>query len=1128
LAGGGGANLLLVVNPSDEQQLRIAAEYQRLRHVPDCNVVFVEPRTNAGFFLASEPAAATGFNYVDTYLKPVADHIAAKGLFGQIDYIAVLGQPFRLTGVTDGAAQVISHGYALTYLDALVNGATPGAVSYTNFPRSEVTDSYTEGANEALLHSSDGLYVGTTLAFTGIFGNSPADVISNLQRTVAADGTRPAGTVYFEENNDVRSNTREYEWPATQTGLTARGIPYIQESNISGSTPLNRADVRGAVIGAATYTIPNGSTYLPGSWADSLTSFGCNFDLRDQTKASELIRAGAGGSGGTVTEPYANSYRFPQSHIFLYLADGSTLGEAFYKSIYTPLIQLMLGDPLGQPYADVPTVTIDSGPIENATVGGAVSVSAHATLSSPNLATGIARMDFYIDGKLADTANGSNATFNVDTTTLSDGSHEWRIVAVNNVAAGSQGHLLRNVRVNNDGRSVSAAGTNVAAGAASVTVPVSSTAGSGSVTGIELRCLSRVVGQISGGSGTANLDATKLAYGINPVIPVALFSDGDEVAGTPVTVTRSPAYFPGSTPSVSINRQYGILGEYFNGQGGASISNSTFLGTPDVTVNHTKLFVGVCDSTNYYMTQLAAGSGQLADVNPNPVGSVTDTALVDHLSARYTGRFEVPADGEYSFFFYKSNDSLQLSIDGQIVMAGDGQSAGFTTYYSPSVFLAAGEHTLQLLAANTNTGRNDGFFDVALYVRAPGGLTRPVDDTFLYQVIDRPAPHVVGYWRHDEETAADAGVASVISNAENPGVLDGIGVNAPLFSKNTPGAVIRNPLTGTRRLNRFSLDASSETSRIRIPNRSELDVSTEGDLSFTLECFIHLRAEPSSYTSYISRLYSGPEPDSVSSSDRHAWFLGFNHDANSSFGKIRSRWDLPGIPPPDFNLYASGGYIYADTNTGSGDPADYALSDPALEGDGLNDRHEWHHIAMVYDDLNRSISIYTDYQRQNAFSLSGIYSHPPADLLYGFGILVDEVRYTQGVLDASLFLRAEPLSGIDQWRLTYFGDISEEGPAWALADPDQDGIANLMEYAFGFSPVDVSELPGAELAGGSAVWAFSSPVDDVVFKVMFSTNLLVGIWSPVADEGGAPGEHLFQKQVPDGVPLFFRLFVESQ
>ncbi len=741
-AGGGGGNVLVVVNPGDEQQVRIANAYQKLHDIADNHFVFIEPRTVDGVYRIRDQKTQGSFSYVNELLIPIYDHMMDQGLNGSIDYITTLGQSTKVTGLSGGTSgNIRAHDFLLRHVDALATGVSIEDLS-TASPRYnddgasfpfDVTP-YQEGDNPALIHSADDLYVTGTLGYTGIFGNSPTDIISNLTRTAQSAGTHPVGTIYYEENNNIRSNIREFVWPNAQTDLTARGIPFVETSNTPGSAPRNRNDVRGAVIGAADYAVPNGSTYLPGSWADSLTSYGCDFDLRVQTKASELIRAGVGGTSGTVTEPGASPMRFPRAYIHLYLADGSTLGEALQMSVRFPHLISMLGDPLGQPYADVSTVTLLSGPADEGLVSGSIQWVANATLNSFNLATGLNRIDLYVDGRLTDTVVGNNGTFTVDTTALSDGRHRFRFVGVNNAAARSQGHLLRHVMVSNAGRSVSAGGDLDVGTAVSVNIPVSSAAGAGVVSRIELRHLGRVVGQLPATAGLLNLTLQPLAYGDNTVTPVAVFSDGAEVQGTPIVITRAPSYWPGQTPLLPGNRQHGILGEYFPGQGGTSIAASSFNGVPAVSVLHSRLFVGVHNGTDASKTRLANQTAQLGDVEAHPIGSVSNASLVDGLSARYSGRFEVVEDGEYNFFFFKSSDSAELLINGIRVQGFDNHNFGFPGYYSSSVFLAKGEHTLRVLSASTNIGVNPGFSDIALYVRGPDGKTKqPVDSSMFYQ-----------------------------------------------------------------------------------------------------------------------------------------------------------------------------------------------------------------------------------------------------------------------------------------------------------------------------------------------------------------------------------------------------------
>ncbi len=114
------------------------------------------------------------------------------------------------------------------------------------------------------------------------------------------------------------------------------------------------------------------------------------FRHASQTKATAFIAAGAAGTTGAVVEPYNFTARFANSSIDTFIADGSTLGEAFAKSVATPDIQMPLGDMLAQPFADVPIAAITSSPGNYGTALGTISIGGSATLVSPHIATGIA------------------------------------------------------------------------------------------------------------------------------------------------------------------------------------------------------------------------------------------------------------------------------------------------------------------------------------------------------------------------------------------------------------------------------------------------------------------------------------------------------------------------------------------------------------------------------------------------------------------------------------------------------------------------------------------------------------------------------------------------------------------
>ena len=102
----------------------------------------------------------------------------------------------------------------------------------------------------------------TMLAVTSGRGNSVREALDYLQRSVAADATHPRGTIYFMENTDVRSATRQWAFASTVKALEGTGV---QGAIVKGSLPQKKDDVLGAMIGSAGVDWKNsGSTILPG------------------------------------------------------------------------------------------------------------------------------------------------------------------------------------------------------------------------------------------------------------------------------------------------------------------------------------------------------------------------------------------------------------------------------------------------------------------------------------------------------------------------------------------------------------------------------------------------------------------------------------------------------------------------------------------------------------------------------------------------------------------------------------------------------------------------------------------------------------------------------------------------
>jgi Ca2+-binding RTX toxin-like protein len=451
-----------------------------------------------------------------------------------------------------------------------------------------------------------------------------------------------------------------------------------------------------------------------------LTSYGGAFGRgAGQTKATEFLAAGAAGSSGTVEEPFAIADRFTTASIFVSIDDGLTLGEAYARSIARPDMSQFLGDLLAQPYADVPIVTITSGPDPGTTVSGLVQLAAAATLDAPRRATGISRLELYIDGVLAQTIEASSGAFSIDTDALADGVHEWRVVAVNNSPAESEGVALRQIVVNNRSRTASVSTTQR-------TVPdnetvsdfVTATTASGSVDRVELRHLGRRIGLFFGGSGSVSYESSQLAYGENWIVPVAVFTDGEEVAGEAFRVDRVREALPALPGSALTDRIAGVRAEYFVGQAGASIDQSDFSGTPTLVRQHATLMLTQQDDE----PELAEHELAVSDI--------------DALAIRFSGRFEVRGEAsEYLFSLLDTNDSARLLIDGHPLIEFNDEPYGITQAdASGRVFLEPGEHSFELLVANLATTRGETLsnFQIDLRFRGPDGATQTMTDAVAF------------------------------------------------------------------------------------------------------------------------------------------------------------------------------------------------------------------------------------------------------------------------------------------------------------------------------------------------------------------------------------------------------------
>lgn len=94
------------------------------------------------------------------------------------------------------------------------------------------------------------------------------------------------------------------------------------------------------------------------------------------------------------------------------------------------------------------------------------------------------------------------------------------------------------------------------------------------------------------------------------------------------------------------------------------------------------------------------------------------------------------------------------------------------------------------------------------------------------------------------------------------------------------------------------------------------------------------------------------------------------------------------------------------------------------------------------------------------------------------------------------------------WRQTNFSTTADTGTAASTADPDADGIVNLLEYALGLSPTapSTTSLPAAQVSAGNLTFTYKRAVANGLSYVVQTTADLTtpASWTPTGVTQGTP------------------------
>ncbi|MEH6590697.1 MAG: TIGR03790 family protein [Halioglobus sp.] len=309
-------DLAVIVNTMDPLSVQIGEYYQKKRRLKPENMIEV----------AFKPGQSTMSAEDFAIIKAQVDRQTPSSVQA---YALTWAAPYRVECMSITTA--FAMGYDLKYCatGCEITATSPYAESDTLYPY----DKY-------------GIRPTMSLA-----AGSLADAKALINRGVIADGwaadpsTVPAA--YLLETSDSLRSVRKVYFPSITKDLSNQvKVRSLQKEGIS-----NREDVMFYFTGAAFVKSLEKNAYLPGAMADHLTSSGGKLTNSKQMSALRWLQVGATGSYGTVVEPCNYTQKFPNPYIAMqnYLG-GSTLIEAYWKSVVMPGQGIFIGEPLASPY----------------------------------------------------------------------------------------------------------------------------------------------------------------------------------------------------------------------------------------------------------------------------------------------------------------------------------------------------------------------------------------------------------------------------------------------------------------------------------------------------------------------------------------------------------------------------------------------------------------------------------------------------------------------------------------------------------------------------------------------------------------------------------------------------------
>lgn len=306
-------DMAVVVNDNDALSRRIGEYYQAKRHIPQSQIIHVRFKTGIRSLTENE------FKKI----KQQVDKLTPPHVQG---YVLTWLLPFRVDCMSITTAFAAGFDKAFCAEGCQRTRRNPYFDSLSARPYDDF------GWRPTIVVAGDGFTAAKAL----------------IDRSFAADYSGPKGSAYLLKTSDnVRSSRAIFFPEAVNQFKGIYPVNYLEQNYIE-----SRQDVMFYFTGLTWVNKITANKFLPGSIADHLTSAGGVLVGSYQMSIMEWLKAGVSGSYGAVVEPCNFPEKFSKPSVLMknYL-NGSSLIEAYWKSVEEPGQGIFVGDPLAKPFA---------------------------------------------------------------------------------------------------------------------------------------------------------------------------------------------------------------------------------------------------------------------------------------------------------------------------------------------------------------------------------------------------------------------------------------------------------------------------------------------------------------------------------------------------------------------------------------------------------------------------------------------------------------------------------------------------------------------------------------------------------------------------------------------------------